>query len=66
MFRIFAEKFQKYMKIVIQRVENASVSIGGEVHSSIGAGMLVLVGVETGDTEADAPAGRKDRGPQDI
>lgn len=42
------------MKIVIQRVANASVSIGGEVHSSIGAGMLVLVGVETGDTEADA------------
>lgn len=42
------------MKIVIQRVANASVSIDGKVHSSIGAGMLVLVGVETGDTEADA------------
>lgn len=42
------------MRIVIQRVTKASVSIGGELHSSIGAGMMVLVGVEHGDTEADA------------
>lgn len=42
------------MKIVIQRVSRASVSIAGQEHSSIGAGVLVLVGVETGDCEADA------------
>lgn len=42
------------MRIVIQRVSRASVSIGGEVHSQIGKGMMVLVGVEHGDTKADA------------
>lgn len=41
------------MRIVIQRVQNASVSIGGEVVSAIGKGLLVLVGVENGDTEED-------------
>ncbi len=42
------------MRLVIQRVTEASVSIGGELHSAIGPGLLVLVGVETGDTEDDA------------
>lgn len=42
------------MRIVIQRVQNASVSVGGELVSSINAGMMVLVGVETGDTRDDA------------
>ncbi len=41
------------MRIVIQRVLQASVSIAGALHSSIGPGMMVLVGVETGDTEDD-------------
>lgn len=41
------------MRLVIQRVSHASVSIGGEVHSSIGRGLMVLVGVATGDTEDD-------------
>lgn len=41
------------MRIVIQRVNHASVSINGAVHSAIGHGLLVLVGVEHGDTEAD-------------
>lgn len=41
------------MRIVIQRVKRASVTIGGELHSSIGAGLMVLVVVATGDTEAD-------------
>ena len=41
------------MRLVIQRVACASVSIGGETVSSIGRGLLVLVGVETGDTEQD-------------
>ncbi len=42
------------MRIVIQRVLNASVSIDGKVHSSIGRGMMVLVGVENGDSLDDA------------
>lgn len=42
------------MRLVIQRVAEASVSIGGKLHSAIGRGLMVLVGVETGDTEADA------------
>ncbi len=41
------------MRIVIQRVRQASVSIGGELHSRIGSGLMVLVGVAEGDTEAD-------------
>lgn len=41
------------MRIVIQRVRNASVSIDNMVVSSIGMGLLVLVGVENGDTEDD-------------
>ncbi len=42
------------MRLVIQRVTEAAVTIGGELHSSIGRGLLVLVGVEHGDTEDDA------------
>lgn len=41
------------MKIVIQRVLEASVSIAGDVHSSIGPGMMILVGIQTDDTDED-------------
>ena len=41
------------MRIVIQRVKEASVTISGNVHSSIGQGMLILVGVEDRDTAED-------------
>ena len=41
------------MRLVIQRVKSASVSIDGKTVSEIGKGLLVLVGVETGDTEND-------------
>ncbi len=41
------------MRLVIQRVSEASVSIGGQKHSEIGRGLMVLVGVEQGDTMAD-------------
>ena len=41
------------MRLVIQRVSEASVAIDGRVVSSIGPGLLVLVGVEAGDTEED-------------
>lgn len=41
------------MRIVIQRVLEASVAIDGEVHSAINNGYMVLVGVREGDTEDD-------------
>ena len=39
------------MRVVIQRVSQASVTIGGKVYSEIGKGLLVLAGFETCDTE---------------
>lgn len=42
------------MRIVIQRVTDASVTVDGRLVSNIGAGLMVLVGVENGDTEEDA------------
>lgn len=41
------------MRLVIQRVSGASVTVESELVSEIGKGLLVLVGVENGDTEAD-------------
>ncbi|MBR6489222.1 MAG: D-tyrosyl-tRNA(Tyr) deacylase [Muribaculaceae bacterium] len=41
------------MRIVIQRVNEASVTIDGEVHSKIDKGFMVLVGVREGDTADD-------------
>ena len=42
------------MRAVVQRVSQASVSVDGKLVSEIGDGMLVLAGVEQGDTEAQA------------
>ena len=42
------------MKIVLQRVKSASVSVAGEEVSAIGAGLLLLVGVAKGDGETQA------------
>ena len=41
------------MRILIQRVEKASVSIEDQLVSSIENGMLVLLGIETADNEED-------------
>ena len=41
------------MRIVIQRVSRASVTIDGNVKSAIGKGFLILLGVEESDTEDD-------------
>lgn len=41
------------MRIVIQRVLNASVSIDNKLYSSVNQGLMVLVGVAEGDTEQD-------------
>jgi len=42
------------VRAVIQRVSQACVTVGGEVVGSIEAGLVVLLGVERGDTTADA------------
>lgn len=41
------------MKLVIQRVAEASVTIDGKIHSAIGPGLMVLVGIAVGDTADD-------------
>ena len=41
------------MRAVIQRVSEASVTINGQVKSSIGKGLLVLAGIEDGDNKSD-------------
>ncbi|KGI60029.1 D-aminoacyl-tRNA deacylase [Prevotella sp. S7 MS 2] len=42
------------MRIVIQRVQHASVTINSEVKSAIEQGYLILLGVESTDTQEDA------------
>lgn len=41
------------MKIVIQRVLQASVTIEGQLHSLIQEGMMILVGIQADDTDED-------------
>jgi D-aminoacyl-tRNA deacylase len=41
------------MKALIQRVRQAAVSVQGDTIAQIDSGILVLLGVEAGDTEAD-------------
>lgn len=42
------------MRIVIQRVKHASVSIDGQIKSAIETGFLILLGIEEADTKEDA------------
>ena len=42
------------MRVVLQRVTEASVLVDGAMVGQIGAGLLVLVGIEVTDTEDDA------------
>ena len=44
------------MRVVLQRVRWARVAVGDQVVGEIGPGLLALVGVEDGDTRADAEA----------
>ena len=41
------------MRAVVQRVRQASVTVDGKLTGSIGQGFLVLLGVSSGDSEAD-------------
>lgn len=41
------------MRVVIQRVTEASVTIDNSIRSSIGKGLLVLAGIEDADTRED-------------
>jgi D-tyrosyl-tRNA(Tyr) deacylase len=41
------------VRIVLQRVTRASVTVDGSVAGSIGEGLLLLVGIEPSDTEGD-------------
>ena len=41
------------MRIVIQRVSSASVSIGGQMKSQIGPGLMILLGIEEADSDED-------------
>ncbi|TEU01319.1 MAG: D-tyrosyl-tRNA(Tyr) deacylase, partial [Dehalococcoidia bacterium] len=42
------------MRVVIQRVRHAAVTVDGETVASIGRGLLALVGVAQGDGEEEA------------
>ena len=42
------------MRVLVQRVSEASVKIDGEVHGAIDQGLLLLIGIENDDTEEDA------------
>jgi D-tyrosyl-tRNA(Tyr) deacylase len=42
------------MRAVVQRVSSARVTVGDEITGEIATGLLVLLGVADGDTEADA------------
>lgn len=42
------------MRAVVQRVSQASVTVGDQAVGHIGRGLLVLLGIKTNDTEAEA------------
>ena len=41
------------MRVVIQRVSNATVTVAGETRSKIGLGLLILLGIEAEDVKED-------------
>lgn len=51
---IYNDRMEHNMKLVIQRVSEASVKIDGKVVGSIGRGFLVLIGVGQNDTKEEA------------
>lgn len=53
-FLSLGEAGRGFMRTVIQRVSEASVTIDGQIKSSIGQGFMILLGIETEDTLEDA------------
>jgi len=53
---IFLLRYTLFMRIVLQRISEAAVSIEGEVVGKAGKGYLLLVGCMQGDTESNAQA----------
>ena len=43
----------RIMRLLIQRVKEAQVAIGGRIHSQISQGLLLLLGIEENDTQED-------------
>lgn len=41
------------MRVVVQRVKSSRVRIEGKIHSEIGAGLMLLLGIESDDTQED-------------
>jgi D-tyrosyl-tRNA(Tyr) deacylase len=41
------------MRAVVQRVKHASVTIGGSLHTAIGCGLMILLGIEDADGQED-------------
>ena len=55
------------MKLVIQRVKSAAVSVDSEIVGKCGRGLMLLLGVAEGDARADAEAlAKKGRKPQNF
>lgn len=52
-FNIFKFVKKEEMRVVIQKVLKASVTVENEVISNIGKGLLILLGIEDADTEED-------------
>ena len=44
------------MRAVIQRVSRAAVTVDGDLVGEVGVGLMILLGVAEGDTDADAAA----------
>lgn len=42
------------MRALVQRVKEGTVAIGGNIHSAIGPGYVILLGVRKGDSDEDA------------
>lgn len=42
------------MRVLVQRVREASVTVDGQITGAIGAGLLLLVGIEAPDSRADS------------
>ena len=51
------------MRVVIQRVSHASVTIEGVCKSAIKEGFIILVGIEEADTQEDAEKKKKKKMP---